>query len=131
MKPVPSPVIASSLSQVEQFPGMPEVTDISFDLWLLRVTLRFDCFEGPIYVEFRDVMGFRVLDEGELTEFWSPDVRPGGWLWQIDQGGWLDLEKTRPFFFAGIGDTPDEYLVAGVNDCVSVLATSVPKIVQP
>lgn len=47
------------------------------------------------HVIFRDITGFRVLEEGALMEFWSNYSEPNGWLWEVKSGGWLDLERTR------------------------------------
>ena len=111
--------------------GMPEVVGIHFDLWLLRVVLSFPEVKAPTYVDFDVVSGFRVLDEGDLLEFWAPDVRAPGWLWRVTGGGWLDLECTRSGFLRR--DVPEmkEYLVAGVNDCVSVFAGVEPNVCMP
>ena len=67
-----------------------------------------------------------LLDEGDLTEFWNPETRPDGWLWCISAGGWLDLERTRPAFITGLGDQYMEFLVLGVDDCVSIIASAEP-----
>jgi hypothetical protein len=108
--------------------GIPEVTDVSYDLHSLRITLTFSEREGPIYAMFLESRGFRVLDEGDLTEFWDSDARPDGWLWRVSSGGWLDLERTRPSFLSGLGDQYSEFLILGVNDCVSVIASADPVV---
>jgi hypothetical protein len=51
---------------------------------------------GRSQVTFRGALGFRVLDERELTEFWNTYSQPQGWLWEVKRGGWLDLETMRP-----------------------------------
>jgi hypothetical protein len=122
---------ASGLSQAAPFKGVPEITDVHYDLWVLRITLRFENRQGPVYVQFHNTYGFRVLDEGDLTEFWSPDTRPPGWLWHISRGGWLDLEQSRPTFLSGRHSGCNEYLVGGLNDCVSVLSATEPTILDP
>lgn len=53
--------------------------------------------------------GFRMLDELDLTEFWSKCSLKTGWLFEVTAGGWKDL------------------LVVG-NDCVSVLSTDEPQL---
>jgi len=52
--------------------------------------------------------------------------KPGGWLWRISAGGWLDLERTRSSFITGLGDQYSEFLVLGTDDCVSVIASADP-----
>jgi hypothetical protein len=105
----------------------PDVECLTYDQWTLRITVRHK--DGLRYVEFAGVIGFRMLDEGDLTEFWNPRVRAEGWLWQVKAGGWLDLEAIR----SGFMHHPDgkEYLILGLDGCVSVLSKSAPVIREP
>jgi hypothetical protein len=123
--------IASAMPQAAIADGVPEITDVHYDLHLLRIALRFEQRNDPVQVQSHDTFGFRVLDEGDLSEFWSPESRPQGWLWQVTRGGWLDLERTRPTFLTGLNTSCSEYLVVGLNDCISVLATSDPVVSTP
>jgi hypothetical protein len=76
---------------------------------------------------FRDVIGFRVLDERDLLEFWPEFSEAAGWLWRVEAGGWLDLERTRATF-----DTPRfykdalEHLIVD-DKCVSILSQHPPE----
>ncbi|MCE3272238.1 MAG: hypothetical protein K0S57_2635 [Ramlibacter sp.] len=106
----------------------PELVALSFDLWTLRLTMRFPGVVPPTYVEFGEVAGFRVLDEGDLLEFWAQGVHKPGWLWRVSRGGWRDLEATRPGF---IRTDAREFLVLGINDCVSVFSGEEPKVHAP
>ena len=109
----------------------PEVIGIQYDLWVLRVVLSFPEVRAPTYVDFEAVSGFRVLDERDLLEFWHPKVRQPGWLWNVTSGGWLSGESTRSGF-SGTGTLAmREYLVAGINDCVSVFSGSEPIVHEP
>jgi hypothetical protein len=109
--------------------GVPEIERLDYDLWELRLTLRFQTDEPPIYVTFSSPRGFRVLDEGNLNEFWTDGSRSPGWIWQVTSGGWLDQECQRSGFIREM--TPgDEFLVLGQNDCVSVISPSPPRITQ-
>ncbi len=117
--------------QTEIADSSPEIFNINYDLWTLKITLGFNDIDRPIYVIFKNVIGFRVLDEGNLLEFWDKDVRVPGWIWKIESGGWFELEKIRNGFLAQHhGKSHNEYLVTGINDCVSVLAESEPIIVD-
>ena len=58
--------IVKTVSEAEAFKDIPEVTDIIYDLWLLRITLKFPNIDHLVYVTFDGVRGFRVLDEGDL-----------------------------------------------------------------
>ena len=80
-------------------------------------------------ITFKDVIGFRVLDERDLCEFWNRYSEPNGWLYEVHSGGWVELEKHREFF-----STPDffesdlkEFFIAD-NHCISILCVSVPLI---
>lgn len=80
-------------------------------------------------VSFDDTTGFRVLDERDLMEYWPVCSTPNGWLFDIKEGGWLDQERLR------IGNNmlsiyPDvkEYLITGINECVSVFSTVNPEL---
>lgn len=69
---------------VEGLPFMydfPEVINISYDLAKLSIQVSFYKFNDEIVnLEFSKVIGFRVLDEGNLLEFWN-ERRPQGWVW--------------------------------------------------
>lgn len=113
------------------FSGTPEVTEVHYDLRVLRISLDFAAVHHPVYVSFEGVCGFRVLDEGDLLEFWDAESRASGWLWRIKDGGWFSLESAREGFLSGLNGGYKEYLVVGTNDCVSVIATDEPKIEAP
>lgn len=124
---------ATIATGVEQLPFMydfPEVIRISYDLTKLLIQVSFYQFNDEIInLEFNKVVGFRVLDEGNLLEFWN-ERRPQGWVWEITENGWFDLERTREGFTLGYLDDmkPREFLVLGINDCVSVLTYNSPII---
>jgi hypothetical protein len=108
----------------------PEIFNINYDLWTLKITLSFNDHPSPVYLIFKNVVGFRVLDEGNLLEFWDSDVRVPGWIWKIESGGWFELEKLRSgFLLPNHSITHNEYLISGINDCVSVISESEPIII--
>ena len=37
--------------------------------------------------------GFRVLDERDLCEFWAEYRTSNGWLYEVHEGGWQELER--------------------------------------
>ena len=121
------------VKQIDSIPfpdEIPEIINIDYDLWTLRVTLKFFTSDTFIYVVFKNVIGFRVLDEGNLLEFWDPEIRVSGWIWEIEEGGWITLEKLRKEFVEDLHENKlrKEYLVLGINDCVSVITFSSPEI---
>ena len=119
--------VAETVPQASHIAGVPEVIGLTYDLWTLRIALQFVERDGPVYVEFHGVQGFRVLDEGALGELWDSEVRVDGWLWRLHGGGWLDLERMRPEFVP-VDHGLLEFLVGGENECVSVLAHDSPRI---
>ncbi len=108
--------------------GPPQIMNIQYDLCLLKITVHFQNIYNPIYITFSGVIGFRVLDEGNLLEFWNPKTRKKGWIWMVQKGGWFDLESLREGFLAGITGGYDEYLILGENECVSVITNEKPTI---
>ncbi|MCP5304352.1 MAG: hypothetical protein H6953_02805 [Chromatiaceae bacterium] len=127
----PVEVLANNLTEVAAESGIPEITEVSYDIWVLRVKVMFEKKEQPVYVGFEGVQGIRVLDEGDLREFWSNGACTDGWLFEIRNGGWFDLERTREGFVSNPEIGLREYLVAGINDCVSVLSYEAPTVYQP
>lgn len=108
---------------------MPELLTVNYALWTLRLTLAFRPNE-IVYVDFEAVEGFRVLDEGQLLEFWGDDSEDH-WVFKVLDNGWLATEaarKTAPFI-AENGQLK-EYLVAGINDCVNILGYEPPGHLQ-
>lgn len=83
-------------------------------------------------VTFKDVLGIRILDELDVAGFWlnAPKSKLAqSWLFQVSHGGWFDYEATRDDFYSKHDkDDINEYLVAGYQECVSVLCRSVPTV---
>ncbi len=83
-------------------------------------------------VAFEYVEGFRVLDEGNLLEFWPTCSRQNGWIYQITNGGWLDQESKRDGFLVNINrKTFLEYFVIGADNCVNVMSREPPRVTLP
>lgn len=126
-----SEIRVESVKSIPLYSDVPLINHISYDSWLLRVSLLFSTkdIRQMVYVDFTDTIGFRVLDNGNLVEFWS-DERPNGWLWEVNSGGWFDLEKQREGFVTSYFEKNllTEYLVIGIDDCISILSPSAPKI---
>ncbi len=95
-----------------------------------------DCLDvyiqGPNFsyacVRFKNPVGIRILEERDLVEFWEKYNEKNGWLYQVVEGGWLDLEKTRGTFSSpSIMPNLKEYLLVDDN-CISVLCMEEPEI---
>ena len=123
--------VAESVNDSLAIDGLPEIVNINYDLWYLTVTLEFPNRDTPIYVRAEEVIGFRVLDEGNLLEFWNPESRPDGWMWKIISGGWFELESTRKGFISGYDKEYSEYLILGADDCINIITNIEPKINVP
>lgn len=115
---------------------IPDFIAINYDEWLLRVILSFQANHTVqrVYIDFNNIIGFRLLDEGNLVEFWQDDC-PQGWLWQVLQGGWYDLEYQRQGFITAMiygndKNKPLEFLVLSQNSCVSVITFNQPTLYQ-
>lgn len=109
----------------------PEIFNVNYDLWTLKITLAFSDHPSLVYVIFKNVVGFRVLDESNLLEFWNLEERIPGWIWKIESGGWFELEKLRSgFLVQNHSISHNEYLILGINDCVSVISESEPIIID-
>ena len=125
-----NPPSVSAVAGIEFQHKIPELINLNYDLSKLKLIL---CFEQNQQIEviFKNVIGFRVLDEGDLLEFWDPNVRAAGWIWKVESGGWFDLEKTRTGFLTGYQQDlhPGEYLVLGINDCVNIFSVSEPEFI--
>jgi hypothetical protein len=122
-----SPVVRS-VGRATVVEGIPEVVGLRYECGRLGITLRFEGVDSSVCVDFDRIRGFRLLDEGDLLEFWSPDTRADGWMWRVERGGWVDLESRRAGFISGVTGGFAEFLVLGQNDCVSVISQDEPEI---
>lgn len=82
-----------------------------------------------VRVFFEQTYGLRVLDELDLTEFWSECSLADGWFYEVASGGWKGLEITRRSFMSGRQSWVREYLVIGRNECVSVFTKEQPVVI--
>ena len=101
--------------------GPGEIVGVQYDLSELKINLDFVGMPTRITVAFANPVGFRVLDEGDLLEFWKDYHAGNGWLYEVESGGWHELESTREGYLSKETRNVQEYLVVGENDCVSVL----------
>ncbi len=104
------------------------LSDLRYDTEKLVVTVTSPVDGTAAAVTFAEVIGFRVLDEGDLLEFWPACAADHGWLFKIRQGGWFDQELARPGFVHEKASGLTEYFIASQNACISVLAGAVPRV---
>ena len=110
------------------FQSQNEITEIEYKFGRLEITSQSLDTTQIVRLSFLEIAGFRVLDEGDLLEFWPTCSSPNGWVFQIIEGGWFDQERQRTGFIRGDIKEIKEYLITGVDDCVSVFAWSPPNI---
>ena len=106
-----------------------EVLAIHYDVTsanLLTIQLE-SSSHGNFQLIFESPEAVRVLDEGQVCEFWNTYSSPNGWLWRVTDGGWLALESQRDGFWLpdAIPAELHEYLVVG-DQCVFVLTRKPP-----
>ena len=65
------------------------VASVSFDSERLSVLVENAGWEAEVV--FEQIFGFRVLDELDLTRFWSHCSLKVGWLFEVTAGGWMAL----------------------------------------
>jgi hypothetical protein len=105
-----------------------DITQVRFELGELAVTLTSGGDRKAVIAKFDEVVGFRMLDEGDLLEFWPVCSGDNGWLFQVLENGWFDLEAIRPGFLREKGLGISEYFVASQNSCISVLSGGMPAV---
>ncbi len=84
---------------------------------------------GNFLLTFERCCGIRVIDEGQICEFWNTYSSPNGWLWRVRSGGWFDLESQREHFWLRDASHAQlhEYLIVA-DQCVFVLSYADPRI---
>ena len=105
-----------------------EIVYIDFDIETLTVTVLID--GDKIDISFDSPAGYRVLDEGDLLEFWPTCSSFNGWFYEIYSGGWLDQERNREGFASAAKTDSKEYFIIGCNYCINVLAWETPSVCQ-
>jgi hypothetical protein len=120
--------VKSKVLEFDKSASSVEVININFDIDHLEVTISID--GDRLDIIFEEPEGFRVLDEGNLLEFWPECSLQTGWLHEITSGGWFDLESKRNGFLLSDNLEITEYLVVGANYCVSILAWEKPRVQQ-
>lgn len=110
-------------TKLSEFPEGSDVISVSYEPDTLTIGLG----SGQT-VRFDDIIGFRVLDERDLLEFWPECSAQHGGLFEISEGGWLEQESARRgFVSATVGPKMREFLVTGPNSCVNVFTYQGPQ----
>ncbi len=122
------PISVEAISTGYSFRSPVFVSAVRYDTDVLMVELKSPGDGVAVSIGFNEVIGFRVLDEGDLLEFWPHCSAANGWLFRIEQGGWFDQEMARPGFLHEKVPGLREYFLVGQNDCISVLTGAVPRV---
>lgn len=123
-------VTAEALKSNFAFTQGTEIHRIERDQDTLKVYVRGWPDESGCLVTFENPLGFRVVDERDLLEYWPVCSTPAGWLFHILNGGWLDQERKRPGSLIETYSGVKEYLITGILDCVSVFSDEDPTLTE-
>lgn len=87
-----------------------------------------------IEISFGGVIGVKILDERDFSEFWRVNIEPheeikGALVSQVMSGGWSQQEEILGSYVpTGFYGEVVEYFVSGHYECINVLCTEPPKI---
>jgi hypothetical protein len=122
-------VSARPIHSAYSFPRSSEVVRIDYKLGQLCIHVQGKEATEAVVVEFIDTIGFRVLDERDLMEYWPECSTPNGWLFEITAGGWLSQEAKREgSLIVSVIPEAKEFLVTGEDDCVSIICNNEPVV---
>jgi hypothetical protein len=111
------------------FPEGTEIVRVEYGLGVLSVYVE-DAQSGIFAkVVFSSIEAYRVMDERDLQDYWPVCSFANGWIFEIQNGGWLSSEMAR---CGGLTAQSvlglREYMVTGVDDCISILSSLPPEV---
>lgn len=113
------------------------VKSVTYDRSNLVIQVWFPELDDATYeINFRSVIGWQVLDERDLPEFWHCNVQVEGLdqpclVYQVLQGGWVEQRKALSQVMAGgFYSSLQEWAILGVDLCVSVISEEAPPIIR-
>jgi hypothetical protein len=124
-------VNAAPITEAEELPHDLDVVSVVFTPEATHVDLQSQSTGRLWRVQFLGAEGHRVLDEGDLLEFWPECSTPKGRIFKVTSGGWFEQECQRQGFLKR--DTQPEmpeYFIAGENACVSVISHTPPELFE-
>lgn len=119
---------AEPVSHVAAIPTDVDVVSVSFTPHETNVVVLSPGANAAWRISFYGASGIRVLDEGDLSEFWPACSAPNGPLFRIVAGGWRDHEAKRLRCGGWTDPEIPEYFIAGNNSCVGVLSVAAPEV---
>lgn len=123
MTDIDARAISNSIRQ-----DLHDIDRVAYEGAELRVTVK--TTSGYLRVRFGMPVGFRLLDEGDLLEFWPQCSLDKGWLYEVNAGGWMDLESSRSGFLTKHHTAVTEYLLVTQNGCLSLIAANPPEVTE-
>jgi hypothetical protein len=120
---------SEALAPFAILPADVQIDEVCFTPRETNIILQSPSVQTRWRVRFYGASGVRVLDEGELLEFWPACSAPMGRVFRIHSGGWRDHEAQRGgFLMQHTQPKIPEYFVAGDNECVSVFSHEPPEL---
>jgi hypothetical protein len=110
--------------------GDVEIVDIHYDLEFLDVKVSILTTQEALTLRFDMTEGFRVLDERDLHNWWQVITMKDGWCFKVESGGWFSQESSRADFMIGSLEYYKEYLIIGLDTCISVISQKEPVILK-
>ena len=120
-----------ALPEAKGLPQDLDVVCVVFTPHATHVDLQSQATDRIWRVRFLGAEGHRVLDEGDLLEFWPECSTANGSIFRVQSGGWFEQESRRQGFLKR--DTQPgmpEYFITGENACVSVLSHVPPELFE-
>ena len=120
-----------ALPEARTLPRDLDVVSVVFTPMATHVDLQSQATGRTWRVRFLGAEGHRVLDEGDLLEYWPQCSTPNGSIFRIESDGWFEQESQRQGFLKR--DTQPqmpEYFITGENACVSVLSHVPPELFE-
>jgi len=106
----------------------PAVVGLDYGLNKLIIRYSPDVQSDDVNIVFEHPRGFQCLDEGDLLNYWKDELLAKNWLFEIFEGGWLDLQESSGGFISKAMEYR-EFLICGFDDCVSVISNNPPIVV--
>lgn len=125
-------VIAEPMGPEYEWGNDSEITEVQYKLGSLSVFVDApDQYKKRIEIRFKDVRAYQVLDEGDLIVFWENGL--GGkksLAFTILEGGWHERMPPGIMSVTNAVGSFTEYLVTSINDCVCVVCSEPPEMIE-
>ena len=99
MKSVKARVLETAINSFHS----PVVAGLNYRIKLNKLIIYYhsDGNEDIDYeIIFENPRGFKLLDEGDMNNYWEDEMMINDWLFEIESGGWLDREDAAGGFIS-------------------------------